>query len=224
MKNTLVLAAVMLFQLVSAQDISKNLGDFTTVRAFDQIDVLLVKSNENKIVIKGQGKEDVEVVTKNNELKVRMKTTKMFKGDDVSVTLYYNKNIDQVEASEGARVASQDTFTATAFVLNTKEGAEIKLNLDVKKLTSKANSGGILNIAGTAKTHDIVITSGGIFNGKELITEQTSVSINAGGEADVHATELVEAKTRAGGEITVYGNPAQVNEKTFAGGSIKIVK
>lgn len=224
MKKALVIAAVMLFQLVSAQDISKTLGDFTTVRAFDQIDVLLVKSTENKIVIKGQGKEDVEVVTKNNELKVRMKTTKMFKGDDVSVTLYYNKNIDQVEASEGARVASQETFKATAFVVNAKEGSEIKLDLDVKKLTSKANSGGILNISGKANTHDIVITSGGIFHGKELITEQTTVSINAGGEADVHATELVEAKTRAGGDITIYGNPPQVNEKTFAGGNIKIIK
>ncbi|MHA3788506.1 head GIN domain-containing protein [Flavobacterium hauense] len=221
MKKMIVLAAIMLFQFVSAQDITKSLGDFTTVRAFDQIDVLLVKAAENKIVIKGEGKENVEVVTKNNELKVRMKTTKLLKGDNVSVTLYYKGNIDQVEASEGSRVASQDTFKATAFILNAKEGAEIKLNLDVKKLSSKANSGGILNISGTADNQEIVITSGGIFKGKSFITKQTTVSINAGGEADVHATEFVEAKTRAGGDIVIYGNPPQVNEKTFAGGNIK---
>lgn len=221
MKKAIVFAAIMLFQLVSAQDITKSLGDFTAVKAFDQIDVLLVKSNENKIIIKGSRKDDVEVVTKNNELKVRMTMSKMLKGDDVSVTIYYKNNIDQVEASEGARIASQDTFKATAFILSAKEGAEIKLNIDVKKLTSKANSGGILNISGTAANHDIVITSGGIFNGKELITAQTSVSINAGGEADVHATEFVEAKTRAGGEINIYGNPPQINKKSFAGGTIE---
>ncbi|RDI07989.1 head GIN domain-containing protein [Flavobacterium sp. AG291] len=221
MKKVFALAAIMLFQMVSAQDVSKNLGDFTTVRAFDQIDVLMVKGTENKIVIKGQGKDDVEVVNKNNELKIRMKTTKFLKGDDVSVTLYYKGNIDQVEASEGARVASQDVFKATAFILNAKEGAEIKLNLEVKKLNSKASSGGILNINGTAKTHDLVITSGGIFKGKELVTEQTTVSINAGGEADVYASELVDAKTRIGGDIRVYGNPQQINENTFGGGNIK---
>lgn len=221
MKKVFALAAIMLFQLVSAQDVSKNLGDFTIVRAFDQIDVLMVKASENKIVIKGQGKDDVEVVNKNNELKIRMKTTKFLKGDDVSVTLYYKGNIDQVEASEGARVASQDVFKATAFVLNAKEGAEIKLNIEVKKLNSKASSGGILNITGTAKTQDVVITSGGIFKGKELVTEQTTVSINAGGEADVNASELVDAKTRMGGDIRIYGNPQQINENTFAGGSIK---
>lgn len=222
MKKAIVFAAVMLFQLVSAQDIDKTLGEFTTVKAFDQIDVLMVKSNENRIVIKGSRKEDVEVVTKNNELKIRMKLTKLLAGEDISVTLYYKNNIDQIEANEGARIASQDTFKATAFVLNAKEGAEIKLNIDVKKLNSKASSGGILNITGKADNHDIVITSGGIFKGRDLITSQTEVSINAGGEADVNATEFVEAKTRAGGDINIYGNPPQVNKKTFAGGRIEV--
>ena len=222
MKKAIVFAAVMLFQLVSAQDIDKALGDFTTVRAFDQIDVLLVKSNENRIVIKGSRKEDVEVVTKNDELKIKMKLTKLLAGEDISVTVYYKNNIDQVEASEGARIASQDTFKATAFEINAKEGDEIKLNIDVKKLTSKASSRGILNITGKADNHDIVITTGGIFKGRDLTTSQTAVSINAGGEADVKATELVEARTRAGGDINIYGNPPKVNKKTFAGGRIEI--
>ena len=222
MKKMIVLAAIMLFQLVSAQDRTQTIGDFNVIKAFDQIDVLLVKSNENKIIIKGSRKDDVEVVTKNNELKIRMKLSKLLKGDDISVTVYYKNAINQIDASEGARVASQDIFSATAFVLSAKEGAEVKLNIEAKKLTSKANSGGILDITGKSDNHDIVITSGGIFKGKQFITKQTTVSINAGGEADVNATEFVDAKTRAGGDINVYGNPPQVNKKTFAGGSINV--
>jgi len=224
MKKAIVFAAIMLFQFVSAQDLSKTIGTFKTVRAFDQIDVLLVKGNENKVIIKGSRKDDVEIVTKNDELKIRMKLTKLLKGDDISVTVYYTEAIDQVEASEGARIASQDTFKATAFTVNAKEGAEVKLTIETKKLNTTAGSGGILNITGTADNNDIVLKSGGIFNGKDFITKQTVVSINAGGEADVHATELVEAKTRAGGDINIYGNPPQVNKKTFAGGSINIIK
>lgn len=224
MKKAIVFAAIMLFQFVSAQDLSKTIGTFKTVRAFDQIDVLLVKGTENKVIIKGSRKDDVEIVTKNDELKIRMKLTKLLKGDDISVTVYYTEAIDQVEASEGARIASQDTFKATAFTVNAKEGAEVKLTIETKKLNTTAGSGGILNITGTADNNDIVLKSGGIFNGKDFITKQTVVSINAGGEADVHATELVEAKTRAGGDINIYGNPPQVNKKTFAGGSINIIR
>lgn len=218
----IVLAAIMLFQLVSAQEMTQTIGDFTIIKAFDQIDVLLVKGSENKVIIKGSRKDDVEIVTKNNELKIRMKLSKLLKGDDVSVTVYYKNNIDQIEANEGARIASQDTFKATGFTLSAKEGAEVKLNLDVKKLTSGASSGGILNITGKSDNHDIVLKAGGVFNGKQFITKQTTVSINAGGEANVYATEFVDAKTRAGGTVNVYGNPPQVNKKTFAGGDINV--
>lgn len=224
MKKAIVFAAIMLFQFVSAQDLTKTIGAFKTIKAFDQIDVLLVKGSENKVIIKGSRKEDVEVVTKNDELKIRMKLSKLLKGEDISVTVYYTDAINQAEASEGSRIASQDNFKATAFTLNAKEGAEIKLNIETKKLNTKASSGGILNVSGSADNNDIVINSGGIFHGKDFITKQTVISVNAGGEADVHATELVEAKTRAGGDINIYGNPPQINKKTFAGGSINTIK
>ncbi|MGQ2983665.1 head GIN domain-containing protein [Flavobacterium sp.] len=223
MKKFIVIAFLGLGQILTAQ-VAKTIGQFTTIKAFDQIDVTLIRSDKNEVIINGSRKDDVEVVTKNDELKIRMKLAKLLKGDDVSVTVYYTGKISQVEASEGARIASQETFSATAFEVNAKEGAEIKLNLDVQKLKSKANSGGILNISGTAGNHDSVVTSGGILHMRDLETKQTAITINAGGEADIYATEYVDAKTRAGGDINIYGNPKQVDQKEFAGGRIKIVK
>ena len=59
---------------------------------------------------------------------------------------------------------------------------------------------------------------------KNLITKQTTITGNAGGEADVYATDLVDAKVRAGGTILIYGKPKQINQKVVAGGSIEQVK
>ena len=42
--------------------------------------------------------------------------------------------------------------------------------------------------------------------------------------AYVYASDLVNAKTRAGGEITIYGKPKQIIEKSVAGGSIEQAK
>lgn len=223
MKKLIILAFIGFSQIISAQ-VTKNLGDFTTVRAFDMINVTLVKSTENKIEIRGEKAGDVEVIIKNNDLKIRMKLSKLLQGEDVEATVYYTGNINTVEASEGAYVSSADTFTGTAFEVNAKEGATIKLNLEVSKLNSVAGSGGILELTGTATNHDIVIKSGGILKAKSLETSQTVIAINAGGEADIYATELVEAKTRAGGDIDIYGNPKQVNENKTAGGRINIIK
>jgi hypothetical protein len=50
------------------------------------------------------------------------------------------------------------------------------------------------------------------------------VTVNAGGEAEIYATDFVDAKTRAGGSILIYGKTKQINEKRVAGGSIKQAK
>lgn len=220
MKKLILITVLALGQTITAQ-VTRNLGDFSTVRVFDRISVTLVKSSENKIVINGSRAEDVEVVAKNNELKIRMRLTKLLKGEDINATLYY-KSIDQVEANEGSFVSSADTFNVTAFQVNVKEGAHVKLSLDVQKLKSKASSGGISELSGKASNHSATINAGGELKAKSLITSQTDVTISAGGEADVYATDFVDAKTRAGGNIDIYGGPKQVNKKTAVGGTIEV--
>lgn len=220
MKKMMLVAFVVLSQMLSAQEVSKNLGDFTELKVFDRINVTLVKASENKIVVNGSRANDVEVVTKNNELKVRMKLTKLLQGEDVSATIYY-KTINKIEASEGSYVGSSDTFKGGNFDVNAKEGANIKLALDVKTASSRAHSGGIVEFTGKANNHDITITSGGIVKARGLETSTTNVTISAGGEAEVKASQLVDAKTRAGGTVDIYGNPKTVNKKTTAGGTIE---
>lgn len=222
MKKIMLVAFLMLSQVNFAQDKTVSLGDFDEVKVFDRISVMLVQGKENKIEITGNKKDDVEIVNKNGELKVRMKLGKLLKGDDISATIYFTKEINSVEASEGSYVSSEATFNAIDFLASAKEGAEVKLNLDVKKLKVKAYSGGIVNVKGKATNQDIIVNSGGIVKAKDLATSQTSVAVNAGGEADVNASDLVDAKTRAGGNITVYGNPKQVNKKNVIGGNITI--
>jgi Putative auto-transporter adhesin, head GIN domain len=222
MKKIVLVAFLMLSQLNFAQNkITKNLGDFDEVKVFDRISLQLVPGNENKIEITGDRKDDVEIVNKNGELKVRMKLNKLLKGEDITAILYFTNAIENIEASEGSYVSSEATFKAIDFNVNSKEGSEIKVNIDAQKLTARATSGGILKLKGNANSQDIVINSGGIVKARDLITSQTTVAVNAGGEAEVNASELVDAKTRAGGDIIIYGNPKKINKKTIAGGDIR---
>ena len=63
--------------------------------------------------------------------------------------------------------------------------------------------------------------TGGFYNGKDLKTEKTEVSINAAGEAHVKASKLVDIKIRAGGDVYVYGNPETIKESKVLGGRVK---
>ncbi len=198
----------------------KSVGDFNKVTSFDQIEVLLIPSNENRVVINGSGSENVEIVNKNGELKIRMPLTKILSGDNITATVYY-KNIDAVEANEGSRISSEAIFKATTFDIKAKEGSQIKIKIKVDRLTARIGNGSTVTVSGIAKNQEVLINSGGIYEAEKLQTNQTIITANAGGDADVYATDLVEAKVRAGGDIRIFGKPKQINQKIIAGGTIK---
>ncbi|CAN1549171.1 Putative auto-transporter adhesin, head GIN domain containing protein [Flavobacteriaceae bacterium] len=220
MKYYRLIVFLLLSQMGFSQETTtKNLGDFDAVKVFDKISLQLIPSEESKIELSGKNSSEVEIVNNNGELKVRMQIGKFLSGEDVTALVYYKK-IQSLDACEGSYISSDQVIKQISFSLNAKEGAEIKLKLEVQKLSIRATSGGIINLEGMAKNQDIIISSGGVLNAKDFQTEQTNVAISAGGTADVRASELVDAKVRAGGTITIFGKPKQINQKTVLGGSI----
>jgi len=216
-------ASILLISTVAFGQVEKKVGDFNKVTSFDRIDVVLVQSDQNKVVLQGKDANEVELVNKNGELKIRMPLTKILDGDNISVTVYF-KNIEAVEANEGSRISCSNKLNATAFNIIAKEGSEVKLILDVSKLNVRVANGSKIVVEGTAQNQEVLVNSGGIYEAQNFKTAQTTITGNAGGEAEIYATELVEAKIRAGGDILIYGKPKQINQKVIAGGSISEAK
>lgn len=212
---------LLLISSLTYAQIEKQVGEFSKVTSFDKIDVYLIKSNENKVVLKGNQSNDVEIVNKNGELKIRMPITKLLQGDAISATVYYT-NIEAVEANEGSRIASKEEIKAINFDVIAKEGSEVKLvNLQTSRLKVRTSGGSVVTVIGSSKNQEIIVNSGAKFDGQDCISSQTIVTVNAGGIANIHATDFVDAKTRAGGDILIFGKPKQINQKTIAGGTIK---
>jgi hypothetical protein len=218
MKKVMLILLAFVVQTTSAQ-LTKDLGEFSTIKIYDRLTVSLISSSENKIVITGNRESEVEVVNNNGELKLRMPFPKLLSGEDISIKLYF-KNIESIAASEGSFVSSEANFKQTIMDLNAREGAEIKIDLDVEKVNVKAVTGGIIELSGKALNQDVTLMTGGILKSKELHTSQTTISVSAGGNAEIYATTLVDAKVRAGGSIYIYGSPKQINKETLFGGTI----
>ncbi|AJA68305.1 DUF2807 domain-containing protein [Myroides odoratimimus] len=221
MKKIVLFIAVMASTISFAQK-TKSIGDFSKVNVFDQIAVTLVPGEEGKIEIEGDKEDYVNVVNKNGVLKIKMNFINSFQGDDIKVKLYYNK-LSEVVAGEGASIKGETPIKATTLTINAKTGGMINLNIDVDKAIVKSSAGSVITLKGKANVQDVLNSSGAKVKSQDLETNQTIVTVNAGGVAEVRATELVEAKVRAGGEIRVHGNPKTINEKNVLGGVIKKV-
>ncbi|WP_430467118.1 head GIN domain-containing protein [Winogradskyella ouciana] len=221
MKNIILTLALLFSCSITAQDtIEKTVGEFNTVKVYDLINLKMKKSDENKVVISGKNRKDVQVLNNNGKLKIRMKLEESYDGNDTVVILYYT-SVDVIDANEGAKVTVDQTLEQYEIDLKAQEGAEITADIKTTYANIRAVTGAVINTTGSSKNQDISIYTGGVFNAKELKTEQTEVSINAGGEAYINASEYVDVRIKAGGNVFIYGNPKLIDEKTVLGGKVK---
>lgn len=221
MKNLLFLIVILISCNVTAQQsVESAVSEFTTLKTFDLIEVNLIPSTENKVVISGSNPEDVNIVQNGKTLRIRMNLKKIFKGSDIEVNVYYTK-IEVIDANEGSIITANNLIKQDKLELRSQEGATIDARLEVDYLKVRAVTGGIIETRGEVNTQDITIFTGGIYNGESLNTQTTTVNINVAGEANVRATGTVDAKIRAGGNVYVYGNPKTITENIALGGNLK---
>ena len=218
MKKIVLFIALGAFNIGFSQ-VTKDPGDFNKVKVYDRISAELVPSDVNKVELTGNRAKDVIVVNKNGELKVGMPATKLLQGEEIEAKIYY-KSLKSVDGSEGAFISSGKVVNVPKLEITAKEGAEVKLELDVEILRVKSVTGATVRLEGKASDSEISIGTGGIVEAQNLDTERTDVSINAGGEAEVKASKYVKARTKAGGEITIHGKPETTDKKSILGGSI----
>ena len=217
MKKVVIGLMLGVFQLSFGQ-FSRNVGEFSSLKVYGKIDVVLVPSSESKVESTASDSE-IETINKNGELRIRMTPSKILQGDKVAVTVFY-ENLNDIQANLSSTVSSPETAKAKMLRLSSNEGSKIVLNVNTGKLNIKTNSGGEINVTGRADYQDIIVNSGGKYHGQSLESESATVTANAGGIAEVFATETVDATTRAGGIIDVYGDPADRKYKNVIGGKV----
>ena len=202
--------------------IDTDVGDFDKIKVFDLIEVNLIQSDENRILIKGRNVDDIVWNNRDGVLKLRMQLDKKFRGEDTLIEVYY-EGLKVIDGNEGAQITCNELVSQDRIELRTQEGAKIHIGMEVDHVDVRAVTGGIVEASGLAKSQSIVLNTGGIFEGRELRTSSTQVKISAGGEAEVFAKNDVDIKIKAGGDVQVYGRPKHVNKNTFVGGRVYMV-
>jgi hypothetical protein len=223
MKNisTLCILFISLFSF-GQYTIDTEVGEFNEIKVFDLIEVNMIQSDENKIMIKGKNVDDIKWANKDGVLKLRMQLDKKFTGEDTLIEVYYT-DIAIIDGNEGAQITCNEMLKKNRIELKVQEGAKIHIGMDVAYADIRAVTGGIIEASGLAQNQSIVINTGGIFDGRELRTQTSDVKISAGGEAEVFASEKIDINVKAGGDVTVYGQPKKVNKKTFVGGRVRMI-
>jgi hypothetical protein len=218
----LALLLTLTCSIVFAQEtITKNLGDFNTLKVYNGLTVEIEKSSTSKIEISGKKAEDVTVKNSNGILKVRLKFPEGFTSEDVRIKLYYSNTMDVLDANEGGKISSEEVLKQQHLEVKVQEGAFINVPIDTKYLVVKAVSGGAISLTGSTQNQTIEATTGGIYEAFDLQSKQTTVTAASGARVEVKTSEILDAKVRFGGTIYYKGTPEVLKTKKIIGGTIK---
>lgn len=223
MKQVLILMFLFGCILVTGQDskVTHKLESFKELKGFDGLSINLIKSTENKAIISGENTNSVAIVNVDGVLKIRMQIGKIFGGYKTFVDLYYSDKILVIDVNEDARIVTEEIIRQDVLELKAQEGGELIVNAEVEQMLIKSVSGGVIKTRGYSNLQDVQINTGGVYEGKNFITNFSTINVNAGSRAEINAKDYVKATVKAGGEVLVYGDPKKLEEKTVFGGTIK---
>lgn len=226
MKKTIYICVLLFsFNALAQKVITKKLGDYSTLKVYNGIEVELIKSKEHKLEIAGEKSEIVKVKNVNNTLKLSLpfslKPENNAAGGKVLIRLYHNNNITVIDANEGSTITGKE-ISQDNLEVNSQERAFINLVVKVEYLEVRASSGGVIKLTGTAKNQNVDVDLYGIYNGFALNSKVNSmVKAGTGAKAEVLAGEILNAKVSFGGSIFYKGNPKVVKDKKVIGGIIQ---
>ena len=196
------------------------MSPFSGIKVFSGIQVKLIPSTENKLILSGENFETVVTTLKKDVLRIKQSLDQIFNPKNIYIEIYFSQPLDLIHTYQGSIVETKAVLKTTSIELKAHEGSSIEVNLECEKIKSSVNSGATLNIEGSTVNHELKILGGGICESETLLTKQTTVKVTAGGVAYIHASDLLEATVNVGGTVRIHGRPTKLIKTKRIGGTI----
>jgi len=129
--------------------------------------------------------------------------------------------VSAIKVTGSGNVIAKGKFSgADKMDIDITGSGEADIEVNTPKVLVDITGSGNVRVSGETKDADIEMRGSGNFNGGELMTENTSVSVMGSGNATVYADISLDATVRGSGNI-FYKGKAEVKKHKSGSGSIE---
>lgn len=227
--STILFLGALLFSSSVFAQYTKNMAvnNFSKVSVSSGIDLYLNQGNAEGAKVVGD-KELVEKLVlqkEGNQLTIRFKENSNWSGlfrnrQGIKVYLTF-KNLDELAASGGSDVYTQNTIKTNRLTLATSGGSDVDMNIVCKDISIRASGGSDVDIKGSATNMNLDISGGSDVDAEDFSVDYAKVQASGGSDAEIHVNKALEADASGGSDVTFSGNASYKKTSSSKSGSVK---
>ena len=200
----------------------KSTGEFTGISVSGGIDVELKTGPVTSVTIEADDNVIKHIETKVVDGVLKIRTRDLHNTSNVHMKVYITAPaITKIEGSGGGDIVVKNILKSDSKLsFDLSGGGSITASIDAPEVDTDISGGGSMNLTGRTKSYEAEVSGGGELNSRDLMSENTKVSVTGGGSASVHASVKLVASASGGGDITYHG-AASVEKSISGGGSIE---
>lgn len=216
---------VFVFSIVSihAQYVKEEPGNFNTVQISDKIKVVLVPSDKTMVEVSGTHSEKVQISNKGGKLSLSLPNSETLQGEMTQANVYF-KSLENIQADNGAIIICTSPIESYAMNLSVKNRSDVYVYLKTINVTVDLANNSVLKLIGNSDNQTINSKDNCELKARDFIAKKTTITLQADGNAQVFASDSVNAKVVSSGFIFVYGAPPAVTQNADGSGTITIVQ
>lgn len=130
------------------------------------------------------------------------------------------KDLNSVSVSGSGDIFFKGGIHTNALKLRVSGSGDMLGAVEVKTLESSISGSGDMKLSGHAESSSVRVVGSGDFTARNLLTVYTAVHVSGSGDADINASDKIDASVAGSGDIHYTGGPKHVSSSKSGSGDI----
>jgi len=210
-----------------ADIVDRHLSGFHAIDVAGSFDVTITQGPSESVKVQAPSDMMSHIVTEVNDgvLKIYNKHDGFHWGDmfgwHKKIMIYIViSDVNEISLSGSGDATFRDGLHANALKLRISGSGDMTGRLDVKTLESSISGSGDMKLNGRAATSTVDLVGSGDYTARGLVTQSTSVDVTGSGDAEVNASDRVNASVHGSGDIRYTGGATHITSNKTGSGDI----
>ncbi|MGI4751232.1 MAG: head GIN domain-containing protein [Janthinobacterium lividum] len=210
---------------VAMETQDRKVSGFHAVSSSGSFDVVLKQGNTEAVKVEADAEVINEIVTevKGGTLQIHSKNTHNWGNfwNNRHIKIYViAKDLNSISLSGSGDFRIEDQFNAKDLELRISGSGDFNGAINVKTVAVSISGSGDFKLSGKAEESTVGISGSGDFNAENLMTRSTAIRVSGSGNANVYASEKLDATVNGSGDVHYGGHPKSVSKAAHGSGDI----